>query len=161
MTIEPPKREGVWALSREEHVELAQALILRKDRSSDAKIAFRRAYPTAPDEMINTATFHVYVDGPGAVLCWLADAELFLRDPNHRLCGGVTSHLLYHVYNWHQFKELLPDGKPKVLALLKELKELINEGSLEAVQDTVKQLEEMFEGNVDSPDFDFPDKYGN
>jgi hypothetical protein len=156
MTNETPKREGIWALSREERWQLAHALLQRGDASSDAKTSFRRAYPTAPDQMINTATFHVYVDGPDAVISWLADAELFLRDPEHRLCEGVTSNLLYHVYNWHQFRELLPDGKSGVLELLKELRELADEGSLEAVQATAKQLEEMFEGNVDCPDFEFP-----
>lgn len=155
MTEQTPKPEGIWALSREERWELAHALLQRGDASSDAEAALRQTYPTAPDEMISIAAFHVYVDGPDAVISWLADAELFLRDPNHRLCRGVTQNLLYHVYNWHQFEALLPDGRPGVLELIKELKEFADEGSVEAVQQTAKQLEEMFEGNVDCPDFEF------
>lgn len=156
MTDNTRKQDGIWAISREERWELAHALLKRGNASSDAMVAFRRAYPTVPDEMIATAVFHVYVDGPEAVISWLADAELFLRDPDHRLCGGVTHHLLYHVYNWHQFKELLPDGKAGVLELIKELRELADEGSLDAVQETAKELEDMFKGNVSFPDFEFP-----
>ncbi len=153
MTHQSPKPEGISALSREERWELARALFERADAPCDARAAFRRKYPTAPKEMIDTAAFHVYVDGPEAVLDWLADAELFLRDPDHKLCCGVTWHLLYHVYNWHQFEALLPDGTSGVLGLLADLKQFAEDGELEGVQQTVKELERMFDGNVDCPDF--------
>ncbi len=156
MTDQQPKREGVWGLSRDERWELAHALLHRSDAPSDGEAAFRSKYPTAPDEMIRTATYHVYVDGPDAVLNWLADAELFLRDPEHDLCGGVTFDLLYHVYNWHQFRALLPDGKPGLLELLAEIRQFAGDGELEAVQQSVKHLEEVLEGHIDYPDFDFP-----
>lgn len=38
----------------------------------------------------------------------------------------------------------------------KELRELADEGSLDAVRETAKELEDMFEGNVSFPDFEFP-----
>ena len=145
-------RDGVWALSHEQRWELATALLQRVDRVSDAENAFRRKFPTAPNEMIQTAVFHVYVDGPDSVISWLADAELFLRDPLHNLSSGVTSHLLYHVYNWLQFRALLPEGKSGVLELLKELKQHARDGELDAVQQAVKELEELLDGNIGAPD---------
>lgn len=103
--------------------------------------------------MTHTAVHHVYVDGPDPVLRWLADAELFLRDPNHHLCSGVTSDLLYHVYNWHQFRELLPTGKQGVLELLNDVKLYVDEGSLDAAKRTVDDIKELLEGSVGYPDF--------
>lgn len=147
------RRDGISALSREQRWELAYALLQRSDAPSDARRAFARKHPTAPQEMIDTATFHVYVDGPEAVLSWLADAELFLRDSNHELCQGVTAHLLYHVYNWHQFQALLPEGKPGVLERLDDLKQLAADGDLDAVQQVVEEIESLLGGHVDSPDF--------
>ena len=156
MTNNGSTHKNVYDFSYEQRQELAHALLQRPDTSVDAEAAFRRKYPTAPDEMIKTAAFHVYVDGPEAVITWLADAELFLRDPEHTLCYGVTWDLLYHVYNWQQFQALLPEGTPQILVLLKQLRELADEGELEGVKQTSKDLEEMFEGNVDPPYFDFP-----
>jgi len=141
-------------LNPQQRRELALSLLDRSDVDVQAAKAFRRAYPTAPEEMIRTAVFHVYVDGPGAVIDWLADAELFLCDPNHKLSVGTTFHLLYHIYNWHQFRALLPIGTSEILQLLKELKETAADGELEAVQQSVGELEEIFEGHVNHPDFE-------
>jgi hypothetical protein len=150
-----PDDRGTWGLTRDEIQQLAFALLQRADVRVDAEKAFRANYPNAPDSMIHTAVHHVYNDGPDAVIRWLADAELFLRDPSHRLCSGVTSDLLYHVYNWHQFQEMLPVGKPGLIELLDEIKLFVDEGSLDAVKKRVDDLKEMLEGNVNYPDFDF------
>ena len=150
------ERPGVWNKSEAERLELALALLQRKDREREQAglAAFRLRYPAAPERMLFTAAHHVFGDGPEDVVRWLADAEMFLRDPEHKLCGGVTWSLLYHVYNWHQFAALLPEGKPMVLGLLEELKEFADEGALDAVKFHVKQLQDMFNGNQDVPDFD-------
>ena len=84
----------------------------------------------------------------------MADAELFLCDPNHRLHSGVSWELLNHVYNWHLFAALLPDGRPGILGLLKELKELAADGDLEGMRHDVEQLLELFDANVRAPDFE-------
>lgn len=147
-------RPGIYNLNRAERWELAKALMDRADAPSDGKAAFRRAYPTATDEMVHSAAFHVYVDGPEAVVDWLADAELFLRDPNHSLCSATSWHLLYHVYNWHLLEALMPHGRPGVLARLKDIKELAAQGDFEAVRHEAEQLEEMFGATVSPPSVD-------
>jgi hypothetical protein len=88
--------------SRQERWEIVQTLLERKDLINNARAAFRQAYPNAPEEMLQTAIFHTYVDGIGAAIDWLTDLELFLREPNDGLDIGNTSHLLYHLYNWKQ-----------------------------------------------------------
>ena len=146
---------GVYALTSEQKLELANALVARADRSKDGSVAFRLAYPQAADEMVRTAAHHVYTDGVPAVVAFLADAEMFLRDPaQHRLHLGVAWELLYHVYNWTQFRELLPEGKQNVLDLLAELKQFVAEDDREAILRTAEQLEEALGGQLDAPQFE-------
>ncbi|PZV17578.1 MAG: hypothetical protein DCF22_03465 [Leptolyngbya sp.] len=140
-------------LSREQRWEIVKALLQRAEAKTDATQAFRDAYPNAPEEMLRTAVFHTYVDGVGAVLDWLVDLELFLEKPNHRLDLGATFHVLYHLYNWYQFQALLPEGRAGVLERLKEMKELLADGDTNAILATVEELESMFEGSRNYPDF--------
>jgi hypothetical protein len=155
MADESPAQSGIWAKSREDRMALALSLLNRgAERMELAKEAFRRAYPTAPEQMIGSAVFHVYTDGSDAAMDWLADVELFLRDPNHRLCTGVSSHLLYHVYNWLQFEAMLPLGRPGLLERLGDLKQYAEEGDLDAVRGTVEVLMDMIEPNESAPGFD-------
>jgi hypothetical protein len=140
-------------LSREQRWEIVQTLLKRKNLSEEAKQSFQQAYPNAPEEMLETAVFHTYVDGVGAAIDWLVDLELFLREPNRKPNIGVTFHLLYHLYNWYQFHELLPDGQIGVLERLKEIKELIADGEIEAILTTVEEIEAMFKGSRNYPDF--------
>jgi hypothetical protein len=131
------------------------ALVARRDRSKDGRAAFQTAYPQAPKEMIGTAAHHVYTDGVPAAIAFLADAELFLRSPaTHRLHLGVTWELLYHVYNWTQFRELLPQGRQTVIELLAELKQFVAEDDRAAIVRTAEQLEEAFNGSLDAPQFE-------
>lgn len=146
--MNPPK-----LLNREQRCGIVQTLLQRSDLSSEAKQAFRQAYPNAPEEMLKTAVFHTYVDGIGAAIDWLVDLELFLREPSRKLDIGATYHLLYHLYNWYQFNELLPDGKTGVLDRLKEIRELVADGETEAILATVEELESMFEGGRNYPNF--------
>lgn len=149
-----PNQPNTWKLTLPELLQLANALFQRKDVRGDAEKAFRHAYPQAPDSMIQTAAHHVYGDGPEAVIRWLADAELFLRDPNRRLDVGVTYDLLHHVYNWHQFQALMPIGKAGLIERLDDIKLFAEEGSIDAVKKTADDLKAMLNGNVDYPDFD-------
>lgn len=144
-TLKPVSREQRW--------EIVRTLLQRNSLSSEAKQAFRQAYPNAPEEMLKTAVFHTYIDGIGAAIDWLVALELFLREPNRELDIGATYHLLYHLYSWYQFHELLPDGKIGVLERLKEIKELVADGEVEAVLATVEELESMFEGGRNYPNF--------
>lgn len=148
-----PDRSGIYALDRKKRLELAMALLERTNDRDVAEAAFRRAYPTAPDSMIQAAVHHVFVDGPDAVAGWLADVELFLRDPNHRLCCGVASEILYHLYNWHQLESLMPAGKPGMLELLDDIKLFAEEGSIDAVKRTVDDLKNMLNGTENNPEF--------
>jgi hypothetical protein len=140
-------------LSREQRWEIALTLLQRKNLRSEAKEAFRQAYPNAPEEMLKTAVFHTYLDGIGAAIDWLVDLELFLREPSRDLDISTTYHLLYHLYNWHQFHTLLPDGKTGVLERLKEIRELVADGDEAAILATVEELESMFEGGRNYPNF--------
>ncbi|MCC5645788.1 hypothetical protein LC607_23180 [Nostoc sp. CHAB 5824] len=134
--------------SREQRWEIVRTLLQRSNLSSEAKQAFRQAYPNAPEKMLKTAVFHTYVDGIEAAIDWLVDLELFLREPSHQLDIAVTYHLLYHLYNWYRFNALLPDGKAGVLERLKEIKELASDGDIEAIFAAVEELESMFEGGL-------------
>jgi hypothetical protein len=145
----------IYALSEDERRELALALLHRTDRYAAGRAAFRRAYPEAADEMVSTATHHVFGDGPPAMVMFLADAELFLRNPErHQMHFGVISELLYHLYNWLQFRELLPDGRRNVLDLLGEIKQFVDEQDLEAVKKTAEELEDALGGSRDYPQFE-------
>ena len=147
--------DDVYALPLEQRIALMNALVARPNRPSDGRAAFEAAYPEAPSEMAVTAAHHVYTDGVPAAIAFLADAELFLRNPvSHRLHLGVTWELLYHVYNWTQFRELLPQGKRNVVELLAELKQFVAEDDRAAIVRTAEQLEEAFHGSLDAPQFE-------
>jgi len=120
------------------------------------RAALRRKYPLAPDEMIVTAAHHVYVDGPEAVLDFLAEAELAIRDPEHEIGYGPSSDLLYHVYNWLQFRAILPEGTTQVVELLKQLKQAVAEDDRELITSTAQAVEDVLEGSQNYPDFEIP-----
>jgi hypothetical protein len=145
---------GIYALTEAERQELAFALLRRTDRYAAGRAAFRRAFPEAADQMVSTATHHVFGDGPPAVVAFLADSELFLRDPEgHQMHFGVVSELLYHVYNWLQFRELLPDGRRNVIELLDEMKRFVADQDLDAIKKTAEELESALGGSRDYPQF--------
>lgn len=139
-------------MSQAQRWELVRGLLQRDNLSNEATQALRQAYPHAPEEILKTAVFHTYIDGIGAAIDWLVDLELFLREPSHELNMGTTYHLLYHLYNWYQFRALLPDGRIGVLERLQEIKELIADREIDSVLAMVEELEAMFEGNREQPD---------
>ena len=151
-TPTPPVPTGIYALSDAERRQLALALLARPSRIEDGRSALRAKYPDAPQSMIDTATHHVYVDGPGAVLDFLADAELAIRDPSHEIDYGAAYHLIHHVYNWLQFRALLPEGRADVLELVRQLRQAIDEKDEKFIQLTLTELEDILDGNRDLPD---------
>jgi hypothetical protein len=142
------------SIATPETLELVTALVRRHDLTETAHAAFREAFPNAPSDMIDTATFHVAVEGAGVAWDWLADIERFLRQPNKGLDYGVTWHLLYHLYNWQQFERLLPDGRAGMLKWVEQAKEFLAENDTAAVAAALKQLEEMLEGGLQPPSFE-------
>jgi hypothetical protein len=101
--------------------------------------------------MIDAAAFHVFRDGVGAALEWVAASERFLRDPSLKLDPGATWHVVYHLYNWQQFEALLPVGREGVLRRLEDVQVLLSEGDSEAASTVLKELAEMFRGDVQPP----------
>ncbi len=156
MSDDPDLPRGIYDFTEAERQELALALLARPRRSEEGRAAFRRKYPRAPEEMIATATHHVYVDGPGAVVDFLADAELAIRDPSHEIDYGTSWHLLHHVYNWLQFRALLPDGKSDIVDLLNQMDQAVAENDPEFILATVQELRAVVEGNRGPPDFEVP-----
>ena len=142
------------AQNLETQLAMVQALFARPNRGSDGRQAFAQAYPQAPDAMIQTAAFHVYVDGCAAAVAFLAEAERFLRDQSEEIGYAETFELLYHIYNWHQFRALLPEGKAEMLTLLAELKQHVADADLGAIAQTVQELEDTLEGSRTPPDFE-------
>jgi hypothetical protein len=139
------------SLASTETLELVHALFGRAGVTEAAAAAFRKVYPDAPTHMIEAAVFHVFRDGVGAALDWVAAAERFLRDPASGFDYGATWHAVYHLYNWQQFQALLPIGREGVLDRLADLKLLLSENNPEAAAGVVKQLEELFRGDVQPP----------
>ena len=67
---------------------------------------------------------------------------------------GVTYEVLYHIYNWMQFRELLPDGRQHILELLAELKQFVEEDDRAAIRSTAQELEDALGGSRDYPQFE-------
>lgn len=130
---------------------MVNALLGRAEVVEAATAAFHRAYPDAPPHMIEAAVFHVFRDGVGAALEWVAAAERFLRDPVAGFDYGATWHAVYHLYNWQQFQALLPIGREGVLDRLSDIKLFLSENDPEAAAGVVNQLEELFRGDVQPP----------
>jgi hypothetical protein len=143
---------GIYALSVEQRRELALALLARSDIGKDGLEALRKQYPSVPDAMLHTAAHHVYVDGPGAVLDFLADAELAIREPHHEVDYGPASEVLYHLFNWLQLRAIFPEGKQDLLDLVDELDKLVRAKDWDAVAGISEELKDVIEGSRSPPD---------
>jgi hypothetical protein len=131
--------------------ELIVALLQRADLWDAAHKAFKKRFPDAPQEMIDAAAYHVFTDGIGAALEWVASTEQFLRDPTKGIDYGTTAHLLYHLYNWQQFEALLPIGRSGVVERLEDMKQFLAEGNTQAAERVRQTLEEMFKADATPP----------
>jgi len=137
-----------------ESVAMMQALFARPNIIAAATEAFRRAYPDAPPPMIDAAVFHVFSDGIGATVDWLAAIERFLRDPSVGLDAGAVYHVVYHLYNWQQFQALLPLGRDGFKELLQDIREFIEEDDKTAALRVLKDLLGAVGGDVTPPALD-------
>ena len=138
-------------MQRDNALQLIDALLSRPNAIDDARSAFAKRYPDAPKEMIESATFHVCVDGIDAALVWLASVEQFLRDPDAGLSYGATWHLLHHLYNWQQFDSLLPLGKSGIAEHLGDIKTFLDESNPDAAKQTIEHLLKCLTGDLEAP----------
>jgi hypothetical protein len=134
-----------------ESIALMNALLARPNATSAATEAFRRAYPDAPQAMINTAAFHVATDGIGAAVDWLAAVERFLQNPEAGLDYGATWHLLYHLYNFQQFEALMPVGREGLRERLNDVRIFLESEDDNAALRIVKELLATVNGDVTPP----------
>ncbi|NET89984.1 MAG: hypothetical protein F6K45_18130 [Kamptonema sp. SIO1D9] len=139
--------------SRKQKWEIVRTLLERDRIRNQAEKAFRTAYPNAPERMINTAVFHIYIDGIQAALDWLVDVELFLQNPKHTLSEGITFHLIYHLYNWLQFTAILSDTDEDLVEKINDVKAAIEDDDKDAALNILEELKNKFEGNLESPNF--------
>ncbi|MGB3533774.1 MAG: hypothetical protein WBA13_09675 [Microcoleaceae cyanobacterium] len=113
--------------------------------------AFQVAYPHAPEKMISTAVFHIYVDGIIAALDWLVEVEFFLQNPKPLLSHGITFHLIYHLYNWLQFEAIIPETNENLLEQISDVQAAIEDNDKDAALYLLEELKEKFEGNLNPP----------
>jgi hypothetical protein len=92
------------------------------------------------------------VDGAPAVVAFLADAELAIRHPGHELDYGVTWEILYHLYNWLQFRALLPDARGDLLSLLEDIEYTVEHDDRETLLKAVGELREVIDGHRQQPE---------
>jgi hypothetical protein len=142
---------------REQYPELwslTESLVNREKVGEQGFEALRKLFPHAPEEMVRSGAHHAFVDGIDATLRWLAMLEEFLRDPiNNGLCSGWTGDMLYHVYNFWLFQELIPDSRADLLKFVDEAIELLTdekEGP-ESALETMRTLREILTTNVSPP----------
>ena len=138
-------------MKRDEALQLIDSLLARPNTIDDARAAFARRYPDASKEMIDTATFHVCVDGIDAALVWLASIEQFLQKPDDGLDYGATWHLLHHLYNWQQFEALMPLGKSGIAEHLGDIRAFLDESNPDAAKQTIDHLLKCLSGDLESP----------
>ena len=131
---------------------LLDALLDRgSERIELARETLRRKYPKATDQMVSAAVFHLFVDGVDACVEWLADLECFLADPDHQLSFGSSSHLLYHVYNWHQLESLIPHGKQGMHEMIDDILQAADENDMDFVKKVASEFKNLLDGNDQPP----------
>lgn len=113
--------------------------------------ALRREFPNAPQAMIDTAIFHVYVDGVDAVLDWLVSAVDSITEGTPLPDHSTTWHLLYHVYNWFRFRDLIPSGSQELLDLIEGLEECVNDDDRDTMRDHMKRIKDVIEATRPPP----------
>lgn len=138
-------------MTRAEKLERIARLATRDDVPDLAAKALRREFPNAPESMINTAIFHVYTDGVDAVLDWLAAAADALTEGTPLPDDGKTWHLLYHVFNWYQFRELMPHGSQELLDWIEGLEESVNEDDRDSILAHTKAIKEILDASRPQP----------
>ncbi len=137
-------------LSFEEQIELIRALLARGDREADGLVILRRLYPRAPEAMLHTAAYHLWVEAPLAALQLAAETEVALRRGDTGVFGAQYE-VLDHVYNWLQLEALLPEGHHGLLEDIRDARSSIESGNLEAALKTLDGLKQRLEGDLSLP----------
>jgi len=100
--------------------------------------------------MITTAMYHIYGDGIDAAPDFIAEAEMFLRDPDEDWLN--TYDLLYNTYNWHMFQALLPEVTQDLLAAVDYLKRSVEGGAdPKEVLKEINDLRDQITGHTGLP----------
>ena len=137
---------------RAERWALAAALMARPNLRMVGLEALKQTYPKAPEPILRTAVHHLYGDLPEALVDMLAVTELSLRSPGREVGYGAPYHAIDHLYNFLQFRALLPDGMAGMEALVAQLEELAIDGDLEGIKSTIAELRKRVDGNLTAPD---------
>jgi len=142
-------------LTDEERLELAVAACRRGsiDRQEAAVSFLRGEYPLAPESMLRALAFHAYFDLPLHAMGLAAQVELSIREKRHRVHMGVTSPLLYNLYNAIQIETVLPEGKQRILDLVKDIEDNLNAQALDLVRKNIEQLKAVLDATEGAPEF--------
>jgi len=149
------ERSKRWlSLTPDQRLELGLALLRRTDRKTEGLERLRKFFPSAPEEMLQTAAWHLYSEAPRAAVDFLAEIELTLRDDDPHFHGPAGVDLLYHFYNFLQFRALVPRGGAGLLECVEELQEFVESGDKEGALAHLKTLTEKLTASEGAPDFD-------
>ena len=143
-----------YKLPDREKRELAEAILRRGDIRPAGLEVLRKRFPHAPEQMLGAAVYHLYVELPRALRDLLAQLELSLTKPENGLHSGVTSEVLYHLYNWLQFEALVPKGQQHLLDHVRDLKECLESKDLDGATKILADIEDHLGASVSPPDFD-------
>jgi hypothetical protein len=134
----------------DERLAKVQFLLDNRDPEVD-RAALRALHPAAPEEMINSAHYHIFTDGVDAAVDWLVAIHDFQRNPSRGLDSGDTFHVLYHLYNWLQLQALMPEGRQDLVDIVAELKQAIEEDDLDFVKHVIGSLDEVVNAGRQPP----------
>ena len=149
------ERSERWqSLSADQRLELALALLRRPSPHAEGVATLRKLYPAAPEQMLDTASWHAFQELPRAVVDLLAELELSLREPEPYFYAGLGVDALYHLYNVFQFGALLPEGRAGLEELVQEVKECLQNGDHENALKNLESLERKLSACESAPDID-------
>jgi len=143
-------------LSEDEKLDLAIALAKRQNLFDLGLARMRQQYPSAPDALLQSGAYHLYAELAGAFIDVLAQLELTLRNPQHRIAEVQVFHPAYHLYNWLQLEALLPWARADFFAELKALKECLSGDDVKGASELLETIFQQFEGSSPPPMPDFP-----
>ena len=149
------ERSTRWlSLTGDKRLELALALIRRPNRPAEGFDRLRRFFPAAPESMLRTAAWHLYSEAPRAVVDFLAEVELSLRDDDPHYHGPAGVEVLYHFYNFLQFEALVPHGLHGLGEVVEDIKECVEDGDKAGALENLKGLASKLDACESAPDFD-------
>jgi hypothetical protein len=156
------KKEGLaddpydwyYKLPDEEKLSLAIGSMRRSDARASGLEVLKKRFPSAPQAMLDSAIFHLYLELPRALRDLLAQIELSITKPEGHLHWGVTYEALYHLYNYLQLEALMPGAQQHLLDHVRDLKDCLTEKNLEGAVKVLEDIENHLEACIPPPDFD-------